>query len=422
MFVWRFVSGKFCSKVGASTSGRGFVQRRTILSLEQATALPYATQRFVQLGWRVIRIEATPVPGDDQPGDPNRYVGKRAIDESRFSLFVAPNVEKEAIALNLKSAEGRALLPRLIAAFDADVFCCNTLPARYRALGIDYETLSAGRPGLIWAGISAMGPDYPDVAGYDPVIQAMSGLMDLNGNADGPPTLMGVPLTDLKAGDELYSGILLALVERAEHGRGKRIDVSMVQAAVSWLVAVLPLLDMDAEPAEVTRNGNAHRRFVPSNVYPTRDGFLYVGLGSNAQWQRLVSLPRFAALAARPDWNTAEARYRDRQDIYRAFGAATATGTLAEVSAEFTAIKVPHAQINTLATAAGLGAIRRRLNSTTLPDGRVVRLPPSAVDLPALPKSFAPPPRYAEHTRAILAEAGLGAGEIDGLFASGAVA
>lgn len=395
--------------------------RRVVLSLEQATALPYATQRFVQLGWRVIRIEATPSPGETQPGDPNRYVGKRAIDETRHALFVAPNVEKEAIALNLKSAEGRALLLRLLAALEADVFCCNTLPQRYKPLGIDYETLSAARPGLIWAAISAMGRDYPEVAGYDPVIQAMSGLMDLNGFADGPPTLIGVPLTDLKAGDELYAGVLLALLERAESGRGKRIDVSMLQAAVSWLVAVLPLLDMDADPGELARNGNAHRRFVPTNVYPTRDGFLYIALGSNAQWQRFVARPRFTALA-RPEWATADGRYAGRQEIYRALGAATATGTTAEVAADFAAAKVPHTRINTLETAAKLEAVARRLNRTTLPGGRAVRLPPSAVDLPATPRAFTPPPRYAEHTRAILSEAILAPAEIDRLFKDGVVA
>jgi len=397
------------------------VPRRTVFSLEQATALPYATQRFVQLGWRVIRIEATPGPGEAQPGDPNRYVGKRAHDESRHALFVAPNVEKEAIALNLKSAEGRALLLRLMASLEADVFCCNTLPQRYRALGIDYETLSAARPGLIWAAISAMGPDYPETAGYDPVIQAMSGLMDMNGFADGPPTLIGLPLTDLKAGDEVYAGVLLGLVERAETGRGKRIDVSMLQAAISWMVAVLPLLDMDAEPAELTRNGNAHRRFVPTNVYPTRDGFIYIALGSNAQWQRLSALPRFAALA-REAWANADGRYAGRHEIYRVLGAATATGSLAEVAADFAAAKVPHTRINTLADAACLEAIDRRLNRTALPGGRMVRLPPSAVDLPSTPREFAPPPRYAEHTRTILAEAGLAAGAIDLLFAGGVVA
>jgi crotonobetainyl-CoA:carnitine CoA-transferase CaiB-like acyl-CoA transferase len=118
------------------------MKRRTVLSLEQALSLPYATLRFVQLGWRVIRIESY-VPGDPRAGDPNRYIGAEVVDDDRRSSFIAPNVGKEAIALNLRSVEGRALLPRLLRALDVDVFCCNTLPRRYEALGIDYPTLAA---------------------------------------------------------------------------------------------------------------------------------------------------------------------------------------------------------------------------------------------------------------------------------------
>ena len=108
---------------------------RTVLSLEQALSLPYATLRFVQLGWRVIRIEATPA-GEGLPGDPNRYIGRTRSDDDRRSYFIAPNVGKEAIALNLKEPRGQAALRRLIAALDVDVFCCNVLPrataARHR--------------------------------------------------------------------------------------------------------------------------------------------------------------------------------------------------------------------------------------------------------------------------------------------------
>jgi itaconate CoA-transferase len=143
------------------------VKRRTILSLEQALALPSATLRFAQLGWRVIRIEATEADGG-LPGDPNRYIGRRVANDDRRSYFIAPNVGKEAIALNLKHPRGQEILRRLITALDIDVFCCNTLPSRYKALGIDYATLSGIKSNLIWAGISAMGPDYPDVPGYDP--------------------------------------------------------------------------------------------------------------------------------------------------------------------------------------------------------------------------------------------------------------
>ncbi|MEQ1805435.1 MAG: CoA transferase, partial [Burkholderiaceae bacterium] len=140
---------------------------RTVLSMEQALSLPYATLRFAQLGWRVIRIEATP-SGKGLPGDPNRYIGSRlkggvgagigagaaaAVDaatdaatDDRRSYFVAPNVGKQAIALNLKDARGQALLAHLIRALDVDVFCCNTVPSRYASLGIDAPTLHAVKP------------------------------------------------------------------------------------------------------------------------------------------------------------------------------------------------------------------------------------------------------------------------------------
>jgi itaconate CoA-transferase len=238
------------------------------LSMEQALSLPYATLRFAQLGWRVIRIESTP-SGDGLPGDPNRYIGGKVVDDDRRSYFIAPNVGKEAIALNLKDPQGQALLRKLLVELDVDVFCCNTVPAATSSSASTTRRLAAAKPDLIWAGISAMGPEYPDAPGYDPVIQAMAGYMELTGPADGPPTLSGVPLIDLKAGDEVYANVMLALLERAETGRGMRIDVSMLQAAASWLITTLPLLDFDCQPDEITRCGNEHRKFIPTNVYPT---------------------------------------------------------------------------------------------------------------------------------------------------------
>jgi crotonobetainyl-CoA:carnitine CoA-transferase CaiB-like acyl-CoA transferase len=173
-----------------------------------------------------------------------------------------------------------------------DVFCCNTLPGRYESLGIDYATLSAVRPGLIWAGISAMGPEYPHNPGYDPAIQAMAGFMELTGDPHGAPTLAGIPVTDLKAGDELYAAVLAALVDRSEN-EGARIDISMLQAAASWLITTLPLLNFPHDRSEVSRSGNQHRKFIPTDVFATRDGYLYMATGNDLQWRRLVSLPKF---------------------------------------------------------------------------------------------------------------------------------
>jgi crotonobetainyl-CoA:carnitine CoA-transferase CaiB-like acyl-CoA transferase len=383
--------------------------------MEQALALPYATLRFAQLGWRVIRIESTP-SGDGLPGDPNRYIGARVFDDDRRSYFVAPNVGKEAIAINLKHENGQALLRKLLVALDVDVFCCNTVPRRYAQLGIDYETLSAAKPDLIWAGVSAMGPAYPDVPGYDPVMQAMVGYMELTGPADGPPTLSGVPLIDLKAGDEVYANVMLALLERTETGRGRRIDVSMLQAAASWLITTLPLLDFDCQLNEITRCGNEHRKFIPTNVYQTADGFIFMAIGSDVQWKRLTEMPKFASVgnAVRA---TNEGRHREREAIHRDMAAATKRFSTAEIAADFRKATIPHAPIHDIPAVRALPAIDARVTRTQAPDGRRVHMQPMAVDLPGVSRDLSFPPSYGEHTRAVLREAGLDAAQIEQLLA-----
>ncbi|MDO8787986.1 MAG: CoA transferase [Sulfuritalea sp.] len=380
------------------------MKRRTVLSMEQALSLPYATLRFAQLGWRVIRIESTP-SGEGLPGDPNRYIGGKVVDDDRRTYFIAPNVGKEAIAINLKDPQGQDLLKRLIVELDVDVFCCNTVPKRYKQLGIDYESLSAVKPDLIWAGISAMGPEYPDAPGYDPVIQAMAGYMELTGPTDGPPTLSGVPLIDLKAGDEVYANVMMALLERAETGKGSRIDVSMLQAAASWLITTLPLLDFDCDPSEITRCGNEHRKFIPTNVYPTSDGFIYMAIGSDVQWRRLTEIPYFAPVA-----NTVritnEGRHQEREAIHRDMATVTRQHTTAAIATEFRKATIPHAPILDIPAVRELPAVSSRLTATRTPDGRKVRMQPMAVDVPGVATELRFPSKYGQDTMTILKEAG----------------
>lgn len=396
------------------------MKRRTILSMEQALSLPYATLRFAQLGWRVIRIESTPA-GDGLPGDPNRYIGGKVVDDDRRSYFIAPNVGKEAIALNLKDPRGQELLRKLIVQLDVDVFCCNTVPKRYRQLGIDYPTLSANKPDLIWAAISAMGPEYPDAPGYDPVIQAMAGYMELTGPADGPPTLSGVPLIDLKAGDEVYAGVMMALAERAETGRGTRIDVSMLQAAASWLITTLPLLDFNCDPSEITRCGNEHRKFIPTNVYPTADGFIYMAIGSDVQWRRLTEIPYFAPVANAVR-ATNEGRHKEREAIHRDVAAVTRTRATAEIAADFRKATIPHAAINDIPAVREMEAVRNRLTTTRTPDGRTLRMQPMAVDVAGAGRELGFAPSYGQDTASILAEAGISAADCSSLREQGIIA
>jgi crotonobetainyl-CoA:carnitine CoA-transferase CaiB-like acyl-CoA transferase len=393
---------------------------RTVLSLEQALSLPSATLRFAQLGWRVIRIEAT---GDKQglPGDPNRYIGSRVADDDRRSYFVAPNVGKEAIALNLKDPRTHEVLRKLIVALDVDVFCCNTIPSKYRQLGIDYEQLRQAKPDLIWAGVSAMGPAYPEAPGYDPVIQAMCGYMEVTGDPNGPPTLMGLPVIDLKAGDEVYANIMLALLERAETGKGARIDVSMLQAAASWLITVLPLVDFGCTQDEITRSGNQHRKFIPTNVYAAKDGFVYLAIGSDVQWRRLTAMPRFKPVAKEAR-ATNEGRHRERDALYRDLGAVIGQCTVDEALGDLRAATIPATRIFDIRHVRKMPELARCLTTTTTPGGDRIMMQPQAVTLPGNHTELAFPPKYGADTRRILGEAGFAMEDVDAFYADGLVA
>jgi crotonobetainyl-CoA:carnitine CoA-transferase CaiB-like acyl-CoA transferase len=394
------------------------MRRRVVVSLEQALSLPYATWRFAHLGWRVIRIESTPL-GQADPGDPNRYIGSVVADPDRRSYFLAQNVGKESLVLNLKSADGQAVLERLLTELEVDVFCCNTLPSRYEELGIDFERLRRIRPNLIWAGISAMGPEHPSVPGYDPAIQAMVGYMELTGDPDGPPTLAGLPLIDLKAGDEVYAGVLAALVEQSEGAGARRIDVSMLQAAASWLVTTLPLLNFPHERAEITRCGNEHRKFIPTGVFRTADGYLYVAVGNDLQWRRLVSIAAFAECATPARFANA-GRHAERAAMYEDLRRVFARHPTRELARMLTGAKIPWAEVNDLYAVSRLPPIASRLTVTRMPDGRPVRLQPLPVDGESPPRELSFPPRYGEHTVALLREIGYAPGEIERLLAGGA--
>ena len=404
-FVWQTEGGK--------------MKKQTVLSMEQALSLPSATLRFAQLGWRVIRLEPV-IAGQNNPGDPNRYIGNKVVDNDRHSYFIAPNVGKESIAINLKEREGRELLKKIIINLNVDIFCCNTIPSRYESLGIDYGILKKVKPDIIWAGISGMGPDYPDIPGYDPAIQAMAGFMELTGEVGGVPTLSGIPLTDLKAGDEVFAGVCLALAEKAETGKGKRIDISMFQAATSWLMTVLPLIDFDCDFSEVTRSGNEHKKFVPSNAYKTKDGFIYMAQGSNIQWQRFISLPKYAGLNNKLR-ETNNGRVKDRVNLHKDIGKIMLNYSSSEILEELGKIQIASSPINTIRQVYEHPAVINKSTSTKTPKGKNIRMQPMAVDMPNSKKDLDFPPKYNQHTLAILKEAKLHSNEINLLRETGII-
>lgn len=396
---------------------------QVVLSMEQALTMTYATLRMVHLGWRVIKLESTPLQGRKTKGDPNRYIGRPVAGQDRHSYFIAPNLGKEAIAIDLKKEKGQKLLKKMLTELDVDIFCTNTMPVRHKQLGIDYQTLSKVKRDLIWCSISALGTKYPDVPGYDPVIQALCGYMDITGEADGPPLQCGVPLVDLKAGDEAFTQIILALMERLESGKGKKIDISMAQIAVSWLHTFLPMLDMGSPASEIKRSGNQHRQFIPVNAYKTSNGHIYIAIGSDSQWIRFTQIPLFSELDHQR-YCTNEGRRNNKKELFAGIEAITRKHSCEKISRSLTEAAIPHSPITPIEKVAELPFISENALYTITPDGDTVRIPPPAVQTEFLNERggelpFAP--SYGEHTNSILAEIGLNPDQIYSLREQGIV-
>ncbi len=385
-------------------------KQKTILALEQALTLPYATERFAQLGWRVIRIETAGKPGQKSPGDPNRYIGEDTGVDDLHAYFMAPNLGKEAITLNLKEAKDQAILKQIIKELGVDVFMCNTLPKRYQQFGIDYDILKEANPNLIWCGISAFGPEYPDRAGYDPALQAMLGYMHLTGEPDRDPMLCGLPLIDLKAGDEAFAQVLLAMLEQKETGKGKRIDISMAQCAASWLITALPQSQFAEDESKLfTRSGNEHRSFVPSNCYPTKDGYVYLAVGSDMQWEKVTQIEGFEH-CAKENRSSNNGRKEDKEYIYADIRKGLENYTTSEFIEVCLMLGLAVAPVNDVKQVGELDFIKKLMVKTVLPNGKEVMLFPAPMDTDYLKERnnlMSLPPRLGEHNDKIFKEAGI---------------
>jgi len=362
----------------------------TVLSLEQATTLPFLTYRLACDGARIIRVE------NPQRPDPNRFVGQKVLDEEGMNSYFLPNnCGKEAITLNLGSDEGQAILRQLIARLNVDIFACNQRPCSYTRLGINYDTLQAIKPDLIWVGITGFGPDS-DEAAYDPILQARSGFMDLTGEPDGPPNVFGLPMVDLGAGEHGYGQIMKALYHRAITGKGARLDISMFRSAVSWMLNPVMLTHSLNEP--VTRRGNTHQFFAPVSVYPTSDGYVYMAVGNDKQWAAITSLPVFAALA-QSQYERNAVRITDVQHLNQQLAECFKTMTTTEALESFQTIGVPISRVNTMAEVVADPLVANQLiHVLDSRSGLTVALPaPPVGNAPSL--NF--PPRLGEHNQEI---------------------
>lgn len=392
------------------------LKKLKVLSLEQATVVPYLTYRLAMDGVEVIRLEH-PVYGD-----PNRMIGENVLGEERMnSYFLCINAGKRALTLNLADPKGQELLYALIKKLDVDIFVTNQLPKNYQKLGIDYETLKAVKADIIWLGVTGFGPDSNEGA-YDPILQARSGLMDVTGEPDGGPQVLGIPLPDMGTSEHAYGLLMKALFNRCVSGEGARIDLSMFESSVSWLT--VPITMTASFGKKITRTGNTHEFFAPVSVYPTKDGFIYLAVGNDRQWKSVVGGDLFRSLD-KPEYEKNKGRIKDVANLNAALTAITREQTSETLIKFFTSITVPVSNINSIGEAIVDPIVERRLLSARdSKTGTQITLAPAPNLTPFLEnrgRELTFPPRFGEHNGEYYGQLGLSPEDLAKLASDGVI-
>lgn len=373
----------------------------TMLSLEQATVLPYLSYRLAMDGMEVIRLEH-PVYGD-----PNRMIGEKFLDEDRMnSYFMAINAGKKAITLNLGEPRGQELLKELITELKVDIFATNQLPRNYEKLGIDYATLKSVKSDIVWLGLTGFGPDSNEAA-YDPILQARSGLMELTGNAGEDPQVLGVPLPDMGTSEHAYGMIMKALLNRAVTGEGERIDMSMFMSTVSWLTVPITLAKSFGN--KISRRGNTHEFFAPVSVYETKNGYVYIAVGNDRQWNSFTELPGFQG-CAKPEYEKNKGRIQDVKNLNNAINACTRLKTTEEMIELCNGATIAISRVNTIEEVLEDPYVQAKLVTASDPlSGTKIWMAPPPYDTPFVKESgreLVFPPRFGEHNRTIYSRLG----------------
>ena len=356
-----------------------------VIDLSRVLAGPFATMLLADLGADVVKVE--PPAGDEtrQWGPP--WWGDPADRLSAY--FVSVNRNKRSVVLDLRTDDGRATCDRLLAG--ADLLVHNYRPATALRLGLGTAPLRERHPRLVVASVGGFSGADADRPAYDLLAQAVSGLMSVTGEPDGPPMKVGVALLDLIAGLECAIGALAALVGR----RGSAVSVNLVEAGVTSLINVLGgYLATGVEPA---RHGNAHPNIAPYQAFEARDGFLVVAVGNDAQFGRLLDVLGLTDAEGR--FATNALRVGAREALAAWLGEAIGSWERATLVAALSEANVPAGPVNAVSDAVaamGDGWIQE-LDSVRLAPG------PLRVEGELTPLRR-PPPRLGEHTAEVLAE------------------
>jgi CoA:oxalate CoA-transferase len=359
---------------------------RRVLEVGHMLAGPYCGLLLADLGAEVVKVE--PPEGDIARTVSPHFVGPHN------TYFASLNRGKRSVTLDLRTPAGRSALGALAAT--ADALVTNLRPAAIRTLGLTYEDLKAWNPRLVCVALTGFGLDspYADRPAYDYVIQALTGLMELAGEPDGPPVRAAYAAVDNSAGLMAAVGLLAKIVE----GRGGQLDIAMFDVMLSQLNYLAGAwLNAGERPVRWPRS--AHPYIVPAQLFPTRDGWLVLFITHDHFWRR------FSEEAGRPEWVT-DARFATmagrrahRQAVIDAVGDVLAGDTAAGWVARLAPLGVVVAGVETLerALAGDQAAHRGMVVTIPTPDGPL-RAVGNPIKTPGPPAAYRPPPLLGEHT------------------------
>lgn len=393
-------------------SRQGPLSRFRVLDLTRVRAGPTAVRQLADWGADVIKLETPPSPNEGEGmGGPRHGPDFQNIHRN-----------KRGMTLNLKSAEGTAVLRRLVAGMDVVVE--NYRPDVKHRLGIDYDSLKKINPGLVYASISGFGQDGPYVGrpGFDQIAQGMGGLMSITGQPGQGPMRAGIPVADLTAGLFCAQGILIALLEREVSGLGQWVKSSLLQAQIAMLdfQAARWLLDGDV-PRQA---GNNHPTSIPTGVFKTADGYINIAASGTAIYARLVDILGDRDLGTDARFADGAARSENRDALNARIEAITQGRSSTEWVEILNEAGVPCGPIYNIDQVFADPQVQhlkmaQPVEHPVLGHQKVVG---QAIELSRTPSEIRrATPELGEHTDEILGQLGLDQAEIDGLRASGAI-
>src|SRR6478672_7818187 len=370
---------------------------------------------LADMGARVIKIEQ-PGRGDDTRGWGPPFLGHES------AYFLSVNRNKESLALDLRSAAAKAVIPRLLER--TDVIVENFRPGAMTRLGLDYAAIHATHPAIVYCSISGFGQTGPrrSEPGYDAVIQAEGGLMSLTGDADGPPFRLGVAISDIVSGMFAFQGISMALYARTQTGCGQLVDIGMLDSTAALLTYQAGSFFATAQAPQ--RLGNRHPTIVPYETFSASDGDFVIAVGNDALWRAFCRACGLEALGDDPRFATNRQRVQGYGVLKPAIVERLRSKTRAEWIAVLTAAGIPCGAVRDVGEVLADPQLAARemvqqVEHASLGPLRVTGVPVKLSDTPGGVRTA--PPTLGQHTDAILGELGFRPDEVEAFRKGGTV-